>query len=269
MVNEGNQMDFRILKINHNEKGEIISLKKLRETESADCLHYWLNPLDTFLLAVNEDEFVSALKFQYQLEQKTDNIIRIINPASSAAFAKSFYSYDDMKIHFDVHYASWRCQCEYEDEICEIIDLTKSRKHKNDIDASDIDVMKGGLLISRIISGNIQDVLLHDVMEYDLKMIITKKGVIRDVISLIDSSTAIPTHKSVKLPYDLICNANLSLLLGDKKLDFDFNQLLAIVPNEGIVGVEAEIPVGKDISITIQEGNNKSKYSLGGLLLNN
>lgn len=259
-------MNLKILKLHQNEKAEIISLGKLREVVSEDCLHFWLNPLDTFLLPDDEDEFIIALKLQYQLEQKTDKIIRIINPASLATFAESFYSYDDMKTRFDVHYGSWRCQCEYEDEVCEIIYLTRSEKHKNDIDTSDVDVTKGGLLLSRIISGNVQDVLLLDVMEYDLKIVITQNGVIRDVISLVDSSTTIPTRESVELPCDLICNANVSIYLGDKKLDLDFNRLLGIIPNEGIVNVETEIMADKKTILTVQNGKRKSEYYLGSLV---
>lgn len=235
--------------------------------------YFWehLEPRNTLLLESSDKEYVRALGLQYCLRQSKHKYrtFRICHPAVLNAFWRAVV---DNRYEEYCQYALYGhlCTYSYENYVCEIVSveekplITGERFYNEGI-------IKGAVVLNRIINGHLSDPkpLLMDIMEYDVKLVLTRDGRERDVISIVPKHKAIPTKNSDEVPLDLIRNHEIYLQIGKERVPLNSTFFYETELCEGLrdfATFTVEIDADKNMELTVQYGSFQKTISVGEII---
>ena len=221
-------------------------------------------------LVENANQFIHAQLLQYQLGNKKyqSGNIRIFNPAVLNALWHIADSHSDELMSSgetlaEYSYGSCDCTCNIGDGVVEVNSIKFYEETKSDKDSEGL--IKGGVLFNQIRQNKLPNLLLLDIIEYNISIGVFFNGTMRDYRSIVNKST-IPLRITDEIPVDLIQDSEIYLYIDDEKVDVDLRPHIDNIENE-IVSLTVE--VGADKSIWLSFGKDGNPISLGQILSEN
>lgn len=262
---------FAANELESNLKSVVQQLKDMKSNhfptdDETPIKHFWnhLKSSDSILLAGNAAQFIHAQLLHYKWGP-----VRILNPSVLNALWHIVSSHanelslDNHNHVLDFSYDKFTCTCNIGDGVVEVEDIKFIEKSIYDTDAEG--VIKGGILVNQILHRHLSDVLLLDMIEFDISLGIVSNGAMRDYRTIVKKSK-IPLRKTEEIPFDIIHNAEIYLYIGEEIINIDLKTYFANVTCDIAT---LSVYVNADKSIWFSVGNNSNSISLGQILHDN
>lgn len=124
-----------------------------------------------------------------------------------------------------------------------VIEIKECRTSSSYITPTIKDIIKGTIVLFGVLEGSIKDMLLLSMTSFNLKFVVYENERVRDVISVIDKDTTLPTRKSIDLYLE--SNHRVEIEMDDMAVTSDISQYFDQISCVEVYATEVIIISGK------------------------
>ncbi len=217
--------------------------------------------------AIDVHQFLVATKYLYALKKLNPSIehnSRILNPITLCAFWKTLISKKPAVLKSVFLMERYELMYDFEKGLFTVNSLKPTKKTYLPINWND--VVKGATVQKLIMSRDISSLLLVEYMEYEIGLAVKTNGTLRDYIRLYPANSTIPLRKDKNIPYDLIREFEIYIVIGGHEIPVDISPCFGSVGGDGIATMRVDIDANKLVKFIFKNQNQENIIELGELL---